>query len=320
MTMKEIARLAGVSVSTVSKAFSGSPEISSEKREYIFKIARENRCYDKYCKTAYKKPVIAVLCPEYKGRHYSQELDFFEKEIKERGGVMIAGSFGFDEEMKRELLAYFAENVKVSGIIIISSIPKNISCSIPVVSIGKGENDTISLSLDNSINRAVEYLVENGHRDIAYIGEGHTKTKREQVISAMKNNGIEVKCEYIMESCERFEQAGYNEMNTLLSLKKPPTAVFTAYDSIAAGAVKSIYEHGLKIPDDISVIGGNDESMELFLNVGLTSVSVFHKELCEIIVDVLFERIQNGENKSTKKIRLSTELIKRNSVGKRKNL
>ena len=64
MNLSMIAKLAGVSVSTASKAFAGSREISAETRERIFQIARENGCFDKYIKSKYKKKVIAVIYPE----------------------------------------------------------------------------------------------------------------------------------------------------------------------------------------------------------------------------------------------------------------
>ena len=70
MTMKILAKLSGVSVSTVSKAFSGSKEISAHQREHIFQTAKENGCYEKYYKPRFEKPVIAVICPEFQSGYY----------------------------------------------------------------------------------------------------------------------------------------------------------------------------------------------------------------------------------------------------------
>ena len=86
MTLKKIADAANVSVSTVSKAFSWSNEISEGKRQYIFEIAKREGCYDKYCKPEFVKKVIAVICPEVMGGYYTHQITLFEKEIKKRGG------------------------------------------------------------------------------------------------------------------------------------------------------------------------------------------------------------------------------------------
>lgn len=125
---------------------------------------------------------------------------------------------------------------------------------------------------------------------------------------------------YFTESAERFEEAGYDAMNTLLAKEKRPTAVIAAYDSIAIGAMKSIYEHGLSIPDDISLIGMDDESQTAYLNVPLTSTTSYLEDLCEIVVDVLFNRIENGDELAIRKINVSTELVERKSVGKAKQI
>jgi len=319
MTMKELARLANASVSTVSKAFSGSSEISSRKREEIFEIAKREGCFEKYYKPEFQKSVIAVICPEFRGGYYPQQLDYFEKEIKKHGGIMIAACFDFEEESKKELLSYFSENVKASGIILIGSMPDGTDCKTPVISIGGGNNDSILLSSENSMKDMVGYFIENGHEQIAYIGERLTSGKGKKFVSLLEASGIKVSGEYIIEEDERFEEAGYNAMNKLLSLENPPTAVFAAYDRIAVGAMKSIYEHGLKIPDDISLIGSDAEDVGMFLDVELTSVSSYNEDLCEIMVNMIFDKILHGESDDIKKVKISTELVKRKSVGKIKS-
>lgn len=319
MTMKKLAELAGVSVSTVSKAFSGSNELSEATREYIFEIARKNGCYDKYCKSVFEKTVVAVICPEFQSGYYSQQLTFLKKEIEKRGGVMLVGCYDFDEAYRNELMSYFTENAKVDGIILYNSVISKMKYNIPVVVIDDAEDfNSVSLSMQNAVKEAIEHFAENGHQDIAFIGEKLTKSKCELFAQAMKESGLDIKDDYIIESTYRFEEAGYNAMNRLLELENPPTAVLAAYDSIAVGIMKSIYEHGLSIPGDISLIGMDDIRENPYLNVALTSITSYNEELCEIIVDMLFDRIKNGNGK-VKKIKVSTELVKRSSVGQVKN-
>ena len=319
MTMKTLANLAGVSVSTVSKAFSGSKEISEAKREHIFKTARENGCFEKYCKTNFRKPVIAVICPEFQSGYYSQHLSLLEREINKHGGLMVASCSLFDKKKVLESLSYFTECAKVSGAIVyFSGINKKFG--VPIISVGQNDNfDSISISAKKSTYDAIKFFVDNGHKDIAFIGENLTSSRLNDFCNAMVENGVEINGDYIIKTEKRFEIAGYDAMNLLLSLPKPPTAVFAAYDNIALGAMKSIFEHGLKIPDDISVIGIDDNQQSSFFNVPLASITSYNEDLCEIIVNMLFERIENGNTGKPKKVQLSTELVKRNSVGAVKN-
>ena len=103
MTLTKLAELTGVSVSTVSKAFSGSPDIGKETRERIFQIAKEQGCFDKYNKHRFEKKIIAVLCPELGSDLYSETVNCLMKYIEEAGALMTLSVTGFDAEREKEL-------------------------------------------------------------------------------------------------------------------------------------------------------------------------------------------------------------------------
>ena len=191
MTMQELARLSGVSVSTVSKAFPGSKEISEAKREHIFAVARENGCYDKYCQSKYSGKIIAVICPEYKSGYYSALLSIFEKEIRKRNAIMLSAVTDFNSTRTLELLTYFSEFSKADGIIIMSDLVTIKKLSVPIVTLGDNDiYDSISLSEERAVEDAVAYLKKNGHRNIAFISEPLTKSRLALFISAMENNSL----------------------------------------------------------------------------------------------------------------------------------
>ena len=316
MKMRELALLAGVSVSSVSKAFSGSREISIDTKERIIKIAKETGCYEKYSKKSFSKKVIAVVCYEFASGYYANQLKFLEREIAKRGGIMIASTCNFDHRLGAELVRYYAEYLKADGIIIFGSRQLFKKYDVPIVVIGESEEyDSVWLSNERAIEDAVELFLEKGHKRIAFIGESLTESKSVQFINAMEKNGQTVNDEYIMNVPERFEEAGYKAMNHLLSLKNPPTAVLAAYDNIALGAMRSIRERGLKIPEDISIIGMDDIKECEYFDVPLTSVTSYIEDLCEIVADMIFARIKSGKMGNPKKIKVSTELVKRGSVG-----
>lgn len=230
---------------------------------------------------------------------------------------MVVACHSFDETSKNELISYFTESAKVDGLIIDGSERTNVNYHTPIVVIGESENyDSIVLSIKSALKNAIGRFIENGHTDIGFVGEGLTKFRQKCFVEAMAESRLRVNRDYIVQSNERFEEAGYDAMNTLLSKEKRPTAVIAAYDSIAIGAMKSIYEHGLSIPEDISLIGMDDERQTAYLNVPLTSTTSYMEDLCEIVVDILFDRIENGDSVAIKKVNVSTELVERKSVGK----
>lgn len=317
MNMARLARLCGVSVSTVSKAFSGSTEISDEKREHIFRIARENGCYEKYCKNVYRGKVIAVICPEFKSGVYAETLSLMESEVKKYGGTLIASCTDFDDSRRNELMTYFTEYAKVDGIISLDVVCADKKHSVPVVALGEYKNiHSVVLSIESAVDEAISHLKENGHRDIAFVGEKLTQSKEKMFRTIMDKYKIPVRDEYIVEGRGRFEEAGYDAMNKLFESDNVPTAIICAYDNIAIGAMKSIYEHGMTIPEDISVIGFNDIKELPYLNVPLTSITSHNKDLCQIMVELLLEVMESGREDIVKTIKVSKQLVKRESVGK----
>ncbi|MBQ7976236.1 MAG: LacI family DNA-binding transcriptional regulator [Clostridia bacterium] len=319
MTMEELAALAGVSLSAVSKAFSGSNDINENKRQHIFTVAKEAGCYYKYIKKKMYKPVIAIICNEIRGSLTSKFIYLLDKEIKLQGGTTIISCDNFEKDIRNELISYFAEHVGVDGIILFNPLDELAHYNIPIIMIGESDRYySVDMTWKRAISEAISHFVEYGHKKIAFIGERHTAIKNTFFEDAIKENNLPVNRDYIIHSHMRFEDAGYDAMNTLLSLPDPPTAVLAAYDNIAFGAMKSIREHGLTIPEDISIIGMNDNEESQFMNVPLTTGTAYPEDLCQIVADVIFEKIRNGNFRDNKRIKISTELVKRGSVGKAK--
>jgi len=318
MTMTEIARLAGVSVSTVSKAFSGDKDISEATRNRVFDVAKQNDCYSKYIKTFKYKYVVAVISPEFQSGCYTQQLTYFSEELKKRNALMLVAEDNFNREERKDLVSYFSFISKVDGIIIYGNIDAEYEYKTPIIAIGKTDLfNSVQMSYENALCDAVVHLKENGHTDIAYIGEPLTVYYLECFKNIMNKYNMPIKDEYVINTMDtRFEFAGYEAMNELLSLDKPPTAVITAYDYIAFGAIKSIKEHGLRIPEDISIIGRDDVKECDYLDIPLTTITPYSKDLCEIIISELFDKIENKTGKKTKTIKVSAEFLKRSTVGK----
>lgn len=323
VTLKDVAGLAGVSVSTVSKAFSGSKEVSEETRQMIFQIARENNCFDKYNKNKYNKKVIAVICPEIISDYYASMLKMLEEEIHARSGIMTVSCSNFSAQKVEELYAYYSSYCRADGIIIIGNNGnlKN-PYRIPSVSITSSVEcanvDTIEVSNFAAIEGAIRHLKELGHRKIAFAGEPLTLGSERQFRIAMENAELSVQEELVCTGTRRFEEAGMEAVKSWMEKGICPTAVLAAYDYIAIGVIKALRSHGYRVPEDISVVGMNDISIIPYLDPPLSTIKNYSEDFCRVAVDLIMEKIRNPYHVNREPLVFEGKFVVRGSTAKRK--
>jgi len=320
MTLSNLANLAGVSVATVSKAFSGSSEISAETRERIFEIARREGCFDKYNKNKFHKPMIAVICPEIDSAYYNAIVTLLGREINERGAIMAVSVGNFSAEVESELFTYYSSYCHADGIILI-----NTHCEIknpmlvPTVALGHGgvckNADIIDLDLDGAILEAVLYLKSQGHTEIGFAGEKLTSTKLLKFRNAIRRAGLRVSDELVRVSCERFERAGVEAVESWFSEGRMPTAIIAAYDNIAVGVIKELRKRDFEVPRDVSVIGMDDIPIAPYLTTPLSTIKTHTDDACRMAVELVMKKIENQYYKSREEIVVASEFVVRESTG-----
>lgn len=321
MNLKKIAELASVSVSTVSKAFSGSAEISEATREKIFNIARENGCFEYYDKKKFAKRVIAVIHPEFSSEYYCSFVSVFDKEIAKRNGMMISAAYNFEKGKALELYDYFSSYAKVDGIIMFSNPSgfKN-NMNIPTVLISSAPRkdpniDYLMIDSQKGIDEAIAHLKKNGHTRIGFAGEELTRSTLTRFKNAMRNASLSVDDSLNIISDKRFEEAGEDAAKYFLENGDLPSAIFAGYDRIALGMIKVFRENGIRIPEDISIIGTDNIPITSYLE---TSLSTLHSNIEDIgvkAVDILMKKIDNRYYREDNVISVATEFIPRESSG-----
>lgn len=322
MNLRDIAKLANVSVSTVSKAFNNADDISEETREYIFKIAKENGCYGKYHRDRYDKKVIAVICPEITSSYYCNMIELIQKAVNDRGGEVIISTDGFDQNRRLELVEYHASFSGADGIIVFPlkyTLPKHFD--VPIVSIGKSADrniDSISINTDSAMNDAIACLKANGHHNIALITEKLTSSKIKQFEEMMINNRLEPRPEYIFTSNHRFEDAGKQGVEELFKADRSISAVVCSYDYIALGAINKLDEMGLKVPEDVSVVSMLDNSLPKVTKHGISSIKNCSEELCELACELIYKKFKNKFYHTNKRIELIATFIDHGTIGPNK--
>lgn len=314
LTLSKIAKMAHVSVSTASKAFSMSSEVSEKTRQEIFQIAKEYGCFKKFYNAKYPKYVVTIICPEFNGRYYSRMVALLEEYLRQKNCDICVAATGFSVEKEAELLDYYHNYANVDGIIIIGGntlVPS--TYELPVVSVIPDCRQITGVSVN--VNRAaaireiVCHFTRQGVTDIGFVGERYTREKQNFFLSAMEEKGLY--CEKIAVSPSRFETGGYQGMEQLLTRGQPPRAVVCAYDSLAIGAMKCIAEHGLRVPGDIAVVGMDNIPEAEFLVPGLSSVDFRMEEACRIASDAIMDLL--GGKTVEKEIILESELRLRGS-------
>ena len=314
MTLSKLAKLAHVSLSTASKAFSMSSEVNEETREMIFELAREHGCFKKFYNAKYPKLVIAVICPEFKSRYYSSLVSSIQETLSGMNCEICVASTDFSKKSRAELFDYYNNYSNVDGIILIDSgsdITKE--NNVPVVTTGKPTENTVSVSSNSStgIELAIDYFLSKNVCDIGFIGEERTFSKLKAFREHLIKNDIEPNENYISISKERMERGGYEAMDKLLSQNSKPRGIICAYDCMAIGAMRCILDHGLRIPCDIAVIGMNNNRESEFLNPPLSSVDLCAEEIGRKMSEAIINKLMGVECKE--EIVVKPKLILRKS-------
>lgn len=329
MTYKKIARLAGVSPSTVSKALAGSKEISTETILSVRKIAEETGYFSekknrRKRSVKHLSPTIAVLCPEIVSPYYASIITHLQYEIKKFGGKTATYICGFDDKAVNEHIKSLAAEDRIDAIVCFSSEAYRGSLSIPLLYMQQIEKtakyDAVFCNIYDAIEKAVLYLKELGHTKIGFIGESNTFEKLDAFKRAMAAAEIPAKDDYIYVVEKRFEEIGYEAVKLMRQSGHIPTAFITAYDEVALGAIRDLRNSGISVPQDISFIGINDIPFSSYGETPLTTIRSHTEEQCAIAANLLKQKIYDPDYKTIQHITVQSELIVRQTTAERSHV
>ena len=298
ITLSKIAALAHVSVPTVSKAFSMSSEVNEKTREIIFDIAKKHGCFRKYYNAKYPKHVIAVICPEFKSRYYAGLLSRIQEKFFELNCEVSVASTDFSSSTEEALFEYYSKYAAVDGIIMIdgsAELDSNIDIPVGAINSSRLKNTSVTVKMQyrEVLSEALDYFIESGAESIGFIGESKTAKKADLFSDLLAEKTGKCDEKYISISSERFEKGGYEAMQKLIDTKNVPRAVVCAYDQVAIGAISCATENGLRVPEDVAVIGYNDISEAQYLNPPLASMDTNVEGAVEKLAEALIKSL-NG--------------------------
>ena len=331
-SITDIAKELNISPSTVSRALNNHPAISAKTRDAVIELARKLNYLPNLLALNLlrnRTNLIGVIVPEITSYFFSSVISGIQDLLNPSGVNMIIGQSNESYEEEKSIVNTFA-SIRVDGFLISpSSESKNFDHlkmltdnNIPLVIFDRDcegiEVDKVFVDEYKGAFQAVEHLIKTGCRRIAHIaGSSMLSTSRHRLEAykdALKLHNIPVKEDYIVESEGFAPEHGIDPTKKLLALPNPPDAIFTINDGVAIGAMYVIKNSGIVIPDQIAVIGFDDDPHSSYFKPSLSTVWQPTYEMGMLSARILMKRVNSNNDISKIRIeKLFPELIIRGS-------
>lgn len=302
ITIKDIAQVAGVSYSTVSKALNNSPLVKPETKNKIIKIAKELGYEPNFAAqqlVSKQSKVIGLIWPTLERIAPSTLVSKINEEIRANAYSMILSISSIEESLE------MFKRYQVDGVIVFDEQNHHIldTITIPLVTYGVGRDhnhSVIDVGYQAAMEMAVEYLYQLGHRNIAYVGDFSPIDDRQSekflgIKKAMNSFNLPITNQSFINTAGLEWYDGYVATKRLLANTSKPTAIIGSSYDISAGVIRALREANFIIPKDISVISYDNIPQMANLEIPLTSVGVPVEEIASNMVNTLLTRIQTKE-------------------------
>ncbi|HYE84587.1 MAG TPA: LacI family DNA-binding transcriptional regulator [Clostridia bacterium] len=328
-TLKDIADICNVNISTVSRALAGKSTVNPKTRDNIRNVAEQLKYTPNLPARALAggtTKTIGLIVLEVDSNYYAKIIKSVEQELHNHGYVLIVGIGNFEYQKELDCLKAFNSR-HVDGIIMVGPFSEEFNTNLPnmremflqpsvIVQANTQCDFATHITMDDrtGIFAAVKHLIDLGHKRLGYISERNSKTRRiNGFTEALTAYGLEYIPEYVKIGKGRFETGGYEAMNEMLDQGTRPTAVFFSCDNIALGATKAIYEHGLSIPRDISLVGYDGVKEAAYLPAALTTVVQPVAEMSRLAVQQIVSQIESNDRTANLRLSVQPQLVVRES-------
>jgi LacI family transcriptional regulator len=336
VTLKDIARKVGYSVTTVSRALNDYNDVSQETKQLIKRVAQEMGYHPHVIAQSLQRRrtnTVGFIVPATD--RYLSDPYFLELLAGIGDG---AASYDFDllistckpmDPKERVVYERMVKGHRVDGIIVARTrcederIAYLVSEDFPLIAFGRTASELefpyLDVDGENGVCEAVKYLINLGHRRIGFIAPAMYLMFAEHRLAgykrALQDNGLELDPALIVEG-NLTESGGHQRTMQLLDLEEPPTAVVAGNDLMAFGAMEAAQERGLVIGRDIAVIGFDDVPLAAYFHPTLTTVRQPIYDIGKMLSQMLIKIIK-GEELAERQIILQPELVIRESSGVR---
>ena len=332
MNIRDIAKISGVGVSTVSRVLNNHPDVKESTREKVLAVIKESNYVPNNSARILKQnntKNIGVLVKGVFNPFFSELINVMGSKINDNKYTMILQQNDYGLEQEIENVISFVKEKRLQGIICLGGnfiglnddSFKNINVPIVLTSVNtvspitSEKYSTVGISNLDAAYEATSYLIQKGHKNIALmIGEKNdfciSWWRYKGYVKALEENDISFNHENLIIG-DYDSTVSYNVTKELLKKRKDITAIFAISDFMAIGAAKAVTDSGLMVGKDISIIGFDGMDVSCYYNPGITTIKQPKKEMAEKSVELLFDLLKGKcENK---RVLLNTQLIERES-------
>ena len=330
VSIRDVAKRAGVSIATVSRAVNRIPTVDPELARRVWKAIDEVGYLPNTQARALvsgRSHLLGLIVSEITNPFFPELVQEFENLATAQGYEVLIGSTNYDsartESLMRRLLQRNVDGVAVMTFGVEEDLVKKlVEREFPLVFVDAGPSlpniHVIKVDYAEGIRQGVQHLAALGHRKIAFISgpleQRSPRVRRDAFLKAMSELGIRVPTEHLAEGTHTME-GGIAAMEQLLKLEDLPTAVMCSNDMTAIGALHAIYRTPLKVPADISVVGFDDIHLAQFMLPPLTTVQMSCKALAAAAIEALRAGIEPNHPKARQKEwPIPTQIVVRQST------
>lgn len=329
-TIKDVARVAGVSVATVSRALNGAENVLPHTRQRILDVARELRYSPSGAARSLitrRTDTIGALLPDLHGEFFSELIRGIDQAARSRGLHLLLSSS--HDDANEAAAALRAMNGRVDGLIVMSPhadddfLSQNLPPALPAVLLNSGVSEPTQrvFAVDNfgGARAMTEHLVGTGRRRIAFLGgpaANFEARERERGYRAGLARGAKP---WLLEG-DFSEAGGQRAAAALLALPaaERPDAVFAANDIMAIGLLGALQAGGVRLPDDIALAGFDDIPVARYVSPALTTMHVPIAALGSDALDALADALERPQSLTAESTVMPVQLVVRRSCGARK--
>ena len=326
-TIVDVAEAAGVAVGTVSRHLNGLSVRRGNRAQIEEAIVRLH--YKRNAVAAAMKTdlthVVGFMVPVFNEFH-SELLEHLSSTVRSTGRALLTYCHGADPKLMQEALDFFATQ-RIDALImsgeeaLYERVDEMISQGTPVVFYN---NDIRGLPADRVFvdnravsQRAVNHLIDLGHRRIAILSGNHRDSsgleRYEGYAAALADHGIDSRPEYVAPGNWSID-GGYSALAHLMALEQPPTAVLAASYPMAVGALGLLKERGKRVPDDLSLISFDDVPLFRLHEAGITAIAQPLVKIAEAITRAMVARLVNADDERPRTVTLNCDIILRGST------
>ncbi|HUY82485.1 MAG TPA: LacI family DNA-binding transcriptional regulator [Acidobacteriaceae bacterium] len=329
INLKKLSQLLGLSQTTISLVLNDSPaakSIPERTRERVFAAARKFHYRPNYFARSLRRSrsmSVGVIAPDLSEGYFTLVMRGVEEALLRSHYFYFTANHYWDPELMQQYPRLLMERA-VDGFLLLNT-PSTVQTPLPVVSISAhNKMDGVSdIVLDHSkaAELALAHLHQLGHRKIAFMRGPEiipdTEYRWAGILEAARRLKIAVRPEMCLQlgSDNTSPEFGYLPMKTLLEKTRDFTAIFCFNDIAAIGAIRAIYDAGLRVPEDISVIGFDDILSAAYQHPSLTTVRQPLREMGGTGAQMLLDMIANSEAETVAETVMQPELIVRESTG-----